>query len=143
MKPAQNLLHRLYPGPFGHKGAVDQDHRQVQHAGGIQLGAGPGAPGVLGDDLADLVGFQQIKITRQRERAARNDGTGLWQWQVFGRIDKAQKIMVLGLCGKNLKVLATDGKEDAGRVTGQRRHRRGDVGNGLPAVCLGGLPRLN
>ncbi len=142
MKPRQHVSHRLNAVPVGYGGAVDQDHRQVQRTGGIKLGTGTGAAGVLGDDMADVVGLQHGKVAFQGEGASRDDGFGVRQGQAGRRVDKPQKIMMLGLCGKNLKLLATDGEEDFGRVIGQGRQRRLHRGHVLPAVARAGLPRL-
>lgn len=142
MKPVQNLFDGLNAVPLGYGGTVDQDHGQRQVAGGVQFGAGADAAGVLGHDVGDLVGFQQRKVAFQREGASRYNRIGLGQRQGFGRIDKAQKVMMLGLYGKNLKVLATYGEEDAGRGIGQRRSGCRHIRHGLPLVTGDGVPRL-
>lgn len=142
MKPSENLSHGFDLGPVRHKGPVNQDHRQVQRTGGVQLGAGARSSSVFGDDMGDVVGSQQSKVALKAEGAARYDRAGLWQRQTCGRIDKAQKVMMLGFYGEYLKVLATDGEEDFGGVIGQRLNGAYHIRDRLPAVAEAGLPRL-
>lgn len=129
-------------GTWGDGRAVDQDHRKGKVAGGGQLGFGPGAPGVLGDDDVDAVVLQQRKVAFGGEGAARDDGMGVGQGQRFGRrVDKAQKVVVLRGLGEKAKVLATDGEEDPARGLakgGNRGFKVGDVG---PVVLRSGGPR--
>ena len=142
MKPAQNLVNRFHRRPVGDSGPVDQDHRQVQRTRGIKLGARTRAAGVLGDDMADAVRLQQGKITSQGEGAARYDRLGIGQRQLFGHIDQAKKVVVLGLGGEGCKLLASDGEEDAGRSLRQGPHGSGKVWDVLPAVTGAGVPGL-
>lgn len=142
MKPAQDLCHRFDTRPVTHLRSVDQDDRKAERAGSLQLGHGTGAAGVFGDDMADAVGFQQGQITLYSEGAAQNDRMGVGQRQQSGRIDKAQKVMMLGLYGEIFKVLPPDGKEDAGGFFGQSGDRSRHVGHFLPAVLGAGHPWL-
>lgn len=140
-EPAQNLIHRLNAGPFGHGGAVDHDYRQVQLARSVKLGARASTAGVFCDDMGHLVGAHQVKITFQREGAARHKHAALGQGQgVDRRIDKAQNVMMLGTCSKVLKVLATDREKDPGRIARQAGDGGGYVGHRGPAILGRGAP---
>ncbi len=104
----QPVHHRLHPakGQARRGGrAVDQDHRQAQGAGGVQLRLGPRAARVLGDDVGDPMVAQQGGIARNVEGAAGDDGRGAGQGQgPLGRVDKPQEVMVLGAGRKGASV---------------------------------------
>ena len=141
MNPAQNVLHRSDFGSVGHKRPVDQDDRQAEHAGGVQLGAGTFTPGVFGDDMADVMGLQQIQITRKGKRTTGNNRGCVGQGQCTRCVDKAQKVMMLGLYGELFKVLSPDGEENPRRIIGQSVSGGGHIGHVAPAVKGCGLPR--
>jgi len=59
----------------------------------------------------------------------------------LGRIDEAQQVMVLRFGGKGGERLLADGKEDAGRIVGQRRDGGGDIRHVPPVITRLRLPR--
>lgn len=121
--------------------AVDQDDRQVKVAGGSQLGLGPGATGILGDDDVDAVVGQQGAVAFGGEGAPCDDRFGLRQGQRFGRrVDEAQEIVVLRGLREEAKVLATDGKEDSARGLAKGRDGGFKVGDMGPVVLRSGDP---
>ena len=140
MKALQNLLNTVNAGPFGHKGAVDQDHGQAQVTRRIQLCTRANTARVLGDDMGDVVALQQIKIALQRKGAARNQGRDMGQGQSGRLINQPQKIMMLGLCGEIFQRLATDSQENPCRIIGQGRDSARHIWNVLPKVAFGRLP---
>ena len=141
MKPSQNLNHAVNLGSVRHIGAVDQDHWQAQVTRGIQLCARAHTARVLGDDMGDVVGLQQIKIALQRKRSARNQGGGMGQGQSGGLVNQAQNVMMLGLYGEIFQRLATYGQEHPCRIIGQGRNSTRHIGHALPDVALRRLPR--
>ena len=142
VQPGHDLGRAAGDGAWGNGGAVDQDHRKGKRAGGGQLGFGPGASGVLGDDHVDAVVGQKCKVAFGGEGASCDDRFGLRQGQHFTRrVNEAQEIVVLRGLGEGRKVLATDGKEDAawGRADcGDGGFKVGDMG---PVVALVRRPR--
>ena len=141
MKPSQNLRYAVNPWPVRHIGAVDQDHGQAQCTRRIQLCTRAQTARVLGDDMGDVVALQQVKIALQRKRAASNQGGGMGQGQSGGLIHQSQKIMMLGLYGEIFQRLATDSQENPCRIIGQGRDSARHIGNVLPKVAFGRLPR--
>ncbi len=122
MKPVHHVFDRAEHAPRRQSGTVNQDDGQAKGAGRGQLGHGPCAARVLGDDMGDPVIPQQGKVVGKVKGAARNDSLGIGQRKrAFGRIDKAQQIVVPGLCGKGAKGLLADGQKNPRRRIGQRR----------------------
>lgn len=141
MKPSQNLRYGVNPWPVGHKGAVDQDHGQAQVTRRIQFCTRARTTRVLCDDMGDVVGLQQIKIALQRKGAARNHRSGMGQGQSGGLVNKPQKVMMLRLYGEIVQRLAPYGQENPCRIVGQGRNSARHIGDALPVVTLGRLPR--
>ena len=141
MKPAQRRFDRLDSEPVWQGWPVDQDDRKAQLTGGVQFGPRARSAGVLGDDVGNLMRGHEVKVVRYGEGAARYDSTGIGKRKAFRRIDKAQKVMMLGLYGEDFKVLPAYGEEDTGGFIGQGGHGSGHVGHQLPAVARSGLPR--
>ena len=141
MKPSQNLRYGVNLWPVGHIGAVDQDHGQAQFTRRIQLCTRAHTARVLGDDMGDVMGLQQIKIALQRKGAARDQGRDIGQGQSGGLIHQPQKIMMLGLCGEIFQRLAADSQEHPCRIIGQGRDSARHIRHALPKVAFGGLPR--
>lgn len=117
--------------------AVDQDHGKAKRAGGGQFRIRAAAACVLGDDMGDGVLAHQGFVGLHREGAFGEDHGRIGQGKRgFGRIDEAQKVVVLRFGGEGVEGLLADGEEDAGRGVGQGRDSgfgRGDMG---PAVAL-------
>ncbi len=135
-EPKHHLRDCVDGWTVGHGGPVDQDNRQTQCTGGIQLGAGTGAAGVFGDDPVNVVNRQQVAVIFEGEGAARNDRYGVRQGQGFGRvIDQPQQVMMLRAGSKRCQVLATDGQKNPGRRIGQGGHGGFDIGHTGPKVA--------
>ena len=134
-QPAQHLGHRARHLPRGlvwlraQVRSRDQYDGQAQGLGCVNLGARTAAAGVFGDDMRDMMGAQQVQITLQGERPARDDRRRIGQRQHAGRIDQAQQIMVPGLCGESGKVLFADGQKHPRRGLGQGGDGRCDIRN--------------
>ena len=141
MKVLQNLLNAVNAGPCGHKGAINHNYWQTQLARRVNLRPRAHTTRILGDDVGDAVRLQQVKIGLQRERAACNQGRDMGQVQSGGLIHQPQKIMMLGLCGEIFQRLATDSQENPCRIIGQGRDSARHIGNVLPKVAFGRLPR--
>ncbi len=123
-------------------GAVDQDDRNVQAAGGFQFRIGPRAACVLGDDMGYAVVTQQGGVGGFVEGAfGEDDGRMRQGKRGFGVVDKAQKVIVLRLAGEGVQGLLADGEEDAGGFVGKRVGGGFGVGNVGPAVGGRGGPR--
>ena len=136
-QPGHDLGGAAGDGARGDGRAVDQDDRQGKISGGGQLGFGPGATGVLGDDDVDAVVGQQRTVAFGGEGAPRDHGMGIGQGQGFGRwVDKAEKVVVLRGLGEGRKVLATDGEEDAARGLAQCGNGGFKVGDVGPVVAF-------
>jgi len=141
MKALQNLLNAVNAGSFGHKGPVNHNHRQTQLVRGVNRRPRPHATRILGDDVGDAVRLQQVKIALQRERAACNQGRDMGQGQSGGLINQPQKIMMLWPCGEIFQRLPTYSQEHPRWIIGQGRDSARHIGNVLPKVAFGRLPR--
>lgn len=141
MKPAH---HPRYIGPAvaGRQGGpVDHQGSKAELARGNQLGLGPAAAGVFGDNQRDPVAVQQLQIIGGQKRAARDLNTVLRQGEWVGwRIDEAQEIMVLRLAGEIAQVLPPDGKEDPLRRATQSLNRSRNIGQVLPVIAGASRP---
>lgn len=123
-------------GARGQWGAVDHQHRQVQAACRNQLGLCPAAPRVFGDDQVYAMGAHQSFVRGGVKRAAIKDDVVIGQGRRgFRRIDKAQEVVVLGLCGEGGQVQAAKRQQDAPRRPIKGLERGGNVGNALPSVA--------
>ena len=141
MKILQNPLNAVNAGPFGHKGAINHNQGQTQLARRVNLRPRAHTTRILGDDVGDAVRLQQVKIALQRKRAARNQGRDMGQGQSGWLIHQSQKIMMLGLCGEIFQRLAADSQENPCRIIGQGRDSARHIGNVLPIIAFGRLPR--
>ena len=121
---------------------VDQDHRHPEATRGVEFRPCAGATGVFGNDEIDTSGFQKLPVALLAERATRDDRLGIRQRQLaLRRVDEPEDVTVPGLRGESAKVLATDGKEDAGGFLWQSRDGSGEVGDVGPVVVVACLPR--
>jgi len=120
---------------------VDQYDRNPEDSSRFQLCLGARTTGVLGDDKGDAMLSQKGKIALCGEGATRDDGTGIRQRQgVFRRIDKTQKIVVLGLRGEGLKVLFADRQKDTRRTHGQGIDGGIHIRDMMPVITCPGKP---
>ncbi len=140
--PVQHLIQIAGDGTRGDRGPVDQDHRQAQCPRGQQLGLGPRAARVLGDDMGDPVIAQQRGIARDIKGATRDHQTGIRQGQrALGRIDQSQQVMVLRARGESRDMLATNRQKHPRGGLGQRVDRLRQIRDMGPAILWPGLPR--
>ena len=131
--------HHLADGPggpaVGQRRPVDHHDGQAKPARGDQLRLGPCPARVLGDDPADAMVGQKGQIGGLIKRAARDHRLCIRQRQrAVGRIDEAQKVMVLRLRGEGGKRLLADGKENPRGGIGQGRDGGVDAGHAAPVV---------
>ena len=77
------------------RGAVDEDDRQAEGAGGGELGIGGGAAAILGDEDVDAVLRQERAFGGFGEGAAGEENLGPRQGVGVGRVDGAEQVMVL------------------------------------------------
>lgn len=123
----------------------DHHDRKTEVAGGLQLGAGAVAAGVLGNHQFDAMIQHQSRIIRDSERAPRNDDRMARQGRRRdGRVDEAEHIVMLRLGREALEVLAANREQDATRRHRQRVDGTGDIPGAAPIVPrlrLPGRPR--
>ena len=142
-KPAHHLVHAAQDCAWRDGGPVDDDDRHTKRTRGVQFGPRAQPAAVFGDNKLGSVVFHQFGIIRDRERATRHDRLGIGQWQrAFGRIDKAQQVIVLGFDGEIGNVLATDRQKDPRGIIGQGRNRARYIGNELPVIRSLGRPHF-
>ncbi len=122
-------------GGFGIVGAVDQDDRQGEGAGGGELGVGGEAAAVLGDEDLDPVAAEEGFFLGLDEGAAAGDDLGSGEGVRVGGLDAAEEVTVLGGGAEGGGLLAADGEEDAGRGGAEGLGGGGHVGDGGPAVA--------
>lgn len=136
IKPVEHALNRGHGVPVRQLGAVDHHHRQAQCAGGVQLGLGPGATGVLADHPVDGVFGEKRCVPVNGERPTRNDHGVMRQGGGrFGRINEAQDIRVLGVGGESLHMQTTKGEHDPLCRAIQSGNSALYVGHMVPAVA--------
>lgn len=137
-QPAHDILFAVNHLPSGQCGAVDQDDGHAKGARGCQLGSGTKAPGIFGDDMADLVLVHQRRITRHVKGATRQHDIGLRQRQGRRwRVNQPQQIVMLWLGGKGSQVLLADCQKHPRGLIGQGLHSRVNTGHAVPFI-----PRL-
>ena len=126
----------------GDCGPGNQDHRQCQATGCLQLGQRPRAARVFGDDMGDGMGAHQIHIGFHSERPAIQHHFGIRHGQscIWG-IDQSQQVEMLGLGGKSGQRLLADGKKNAGRRGGQGGNGAVGIWHMQPLIPRLGLPR--
>lgn len=139
-QPAQDGIGSLKDQPLWQGRPIDQDYRQRQFPRSIEFRARAFAARILGDDMADAMVAQQGQVARKIKGAARDDCLCIRQGQRPGRIDKAQKVVVLRPCAKLGQVQLADGQKHAGRGVGQCGNRACDIGHMGPAIGRPGHP---
>lgn len=141
-QPCHDFGQRSGNGAGGYGGAVDQDDRNAQGSGGVELGARTRAAGVLGDDMGDAVIAQKGGVGGFVEGAFADKGRAVGQGKRrFGCVDKAQQVMVLRFDGEGVQGLLANGEKDAGGGVGQRACGGFGGWNTGPAVGGRGAPR--
>jgi hypothetical protein len=140
-QPRQHLSHRTRNLAWRNNRPVDQDHSRTQRASGDQLGLGPAAAGVFGDDMGDTMGLQQRRITRHVERAPRDHGKGVGQGQSIGPIHQPQQVEMLLVGRKRGKILFANRQKNTRWRFGQGRNRSSDIRHMLPVITLHTTPR--
>ena len=118
IKPGHHFSHLCQHAPRGQLWPVDQNDRQAKAARGDQLGLGPRAACVFGNDMADAVGLQQGKVLGRVKGATRQHNRAIGQRRRAGRIDQAQQI-VMRAGGKACKVLLANRQEHPCGLIGQ------------------------
>lgn len=117
-------------------GAVDQDDRQVERAGGEQLGLRAGAAGIFAEDKLDAMRLHQGAVAFHVEGATIDDQAVIGQHgRRGGRIDEAQQIMMLGLRGKGIDMHPAQREHDAAWRPSQGSDGPGNVRHMGPAVA--------
>lgn len=140
-EPCHDFGHGCRAGSGRDGGAVDQDDRDVQAAGGFQFRIGPRAACVLGDDMGDAVVAQKGGVGGFVEGAFGDEDSRVRQGQRgFGFVDEAQDVVVLGLACETVERLLADGEKHTGGRGGKRACRLFGVGNSGPAVGGRGGP---
>lgn len=134
IQPSHHFGHGPHHASLGQGGAVDHDHRQAQDTRRDQLGLGPHAARILGDDMADPMRAQKLLIVHGGKRPARQNHRAIWQRRLFGRIDQPQQI-VMRAGGKSAKVLLANRQENPRRDLGQRGNRGIDINHMQPSVA--------
>ena len=141
-KKRHNLVHVARHVSGWQVWPVDQNDRDAPGPSRIELGPRTGTARVLRHNQKDPVIHQQAQILRLGEGAARDDGFRVGQRQsAFGRVDKAQKVMVLGLCTEGREVLLSDSEEDPSGRLGKCFDGGTDIRNDVPVVARAGRPR--
>ncbi len=116
-------------------GAVDEEDREAEGAGGGELGVGGGAAAVLGDEDVDAVPDEERALGGFGEGAAGEEEFGLRQGLGVGRVDGAEQVMVLGGGAEEAGFLAADREEDAGRGGAEGFRGVGEGRDEGPAVA--------
>lgn len=134
--PVEDSLDVMRHCARGQWGAVDHQHRQVQAACRNQLGLCPAAPRVFGDNQVYVMGAHQSFIRGSVKRAAIKDDVVIGQrWRGVRRIDKAQKVVVLGLRSEGGQVQPAQRQQDAPGRAVEGLERGGNIGDALPSVA--------
>lgn len=124
-----------------HSRTVDHNDRQAQLPGGMYLGLSARSACVLRHDQFNRVATHQSKITVDCERPAIHDHSGLGQRQrAFGRIDKAQEVLMLRIGRKGIELHSANSQHDARRRSVQSRNGSGNIWHRLPNVLGRRLP---
>lgn len=117
-------------------GAIDHDHRQVESAGDQQLGLRAGATGIFAQDKVDAMRLHQGAVAFHVEGATIDDQAVMGQHgRRGGRIDEAQQIMMLGLCGKGIDMQSAQRQHDPAWRSGKGSDGPGNVRHMGPAVA--------
>lgn len=134
IQPCHNLIDRCDHSPTSQAGAVDQNDGQADFACGGQLGFGPRATGILGDDQADFMLDQQRLILIHIERPARQNNRAIGQRWAFGGIHQPQQVVVR-FRRETRKVLFANRQEHPRRGFGQGDNRGLYAGDMLPFIA--------
>lgn len=122
--------------------SVDHQHRQFQFARGIDFRTRACSAGILRHDQINAMVCQKSAVKGLVKRPARDYDVVIWQGRnSFGRIDKAQQIVMLRGFRKGRDVGATNRKEDAFGFGINGLHGAFGVSGVGPKVRVGGLPR--
>ena len=114
-QPVHDPGHRRKTGPVGQSRPLNQDDLQAQLPGSGQLGLGPAAPGVFGNDDPAAMRLQQGQILIQSKGSAGHDNFAIGQGQRPRRVHQSQQIVVLGGRPEQAQMLPPDGQKDPGR----------------------------
>ena len=131
-EPRHHLLDALDPRPLGQSGARDHDRRAGRARARRRSWRARRCRRNCARRGIRCRASASARDRLERERTARDDHFGVGQRQrAIGRIDEAQRVGVLRLCGERREVLPADGKE----------HARGCVGQGGNGGCRCRRPR--
>lgn len=137
----QRIFDRLGAVVVLHRRPLDQNDGQAEIARGDDLAMGGLAAGILADDDVDAVRLQQCHFRLDGEGAAGQEVVDMRRIERrIDGIDAAHQIVVLRGGVEGLRLLPSDGEEDAARLSAQRRHGVGNRGDARPAVALRFLP---
>ncbi len=122
--------------PIRHGGPVDHDNGHIQRTGSGNLGIGPGAPRILGNDQVNLVGPHQGQIIFDAERTPVNDHMGVRQRQRrLWRVDQPQQVKMLRIGRKLCQMHPAHGQHHPLRRAVQGRNGARDIRHMGPAVA--------
>ena len=120
---------------------VDHEDGQAERSRRVDLRARALPSGIFGDDEVDAVRAHQGKVAVQREGAAIDQQMMVRQrGRHIRRINEAQQIMMLWLCGEGFDMHAAERQHDAARRAVERADGASDVGDMGPVVALPRLP---
>lgn len=141
MKPGEDFR-RIRDGFCGwQQGAVDQPDRQVERARGLEFRIRALAAGVLGDDQIAAMPPQKREVAGEIKGAAcdlnRDAGQGQRR---LGRIDKAQKIVMLRLAGEDRQMQPSDGEKHPARCRPEPQGGGFEIGEACPVITGRGRP---
>lgn len=135
MKPGEDFC-RLGNG-FRRRqnGAVDQPDRQAERACGLEFRIRAPAAGVLGDDQIAAMPPQELEVAGEIKGAARDFNRDAGQGQRrLGRIDKAQKIVMVRLAGKDRQMQPSDGEKHPARCARESHGGGFEIGEARPVI---------
>lgn len=140
-KPFQHIFCATDLDPVTDHRAVDHHDRKLELARSDKLCLGARATGVLAHNKVDHVRLHQQPITFSRKRPAIDDKVvGGQAWGRSRRVNKAQQVVMLRLCGKGFHMHSAQREQDAARRARKFGHRSGSVSNACPAIARPGLP---
>ena len=138
-QPRHHLDYLRHHMPRGQGGAVNQNDRNLQRAGCLQLGGSTCASGIFGNDMTDFVPDHQGFVSLHLKRPARQNDGAIRQRAGIRGIDQTQQIVVRFGC-KTAEVLFADGEKHVRWGIGQSLNRRVDIGNIDPLIALARNP---
>ena len=122
-EPAHHLVNAVHPHSLGQLWPRQQDDRQAEHTGRVDLGTRAVAARIAGDDPRDAARAHHVELGLKRERAAGHDHVGVERQRALRRIDKPQRVGMLRFGAERRDMLPADGKEHA-----RSQLRQGDNG---------------